>query len=109
MPDFTRQEQKVIIFLSLLILAGLGINFFKKLNSPFREFVRCDSRLYKIDLNQASEKELLSLQLFSPKLARQIIACRDSRKGFQTLEELKEIKGIGKKRFEKIKDMFFVE
>jgi len=109
MPDFTRQEQQVVIFLSILALVGLGISFFKKVNSPFREIISCDNRLYKIDLNQVTEGDLLSLQLFSPKLASQIIACRDSRGGFHTIEELREIKGIGKVRYEKIKDLFFIK
>ncbi len=109
MFDFTRQEQQVVIFLSFLALVGLGTNFLKKVNLPFREVIRSDNRLYKIDLNQVTESDLLSLQLFSPKLARQIIACRDNREGFNTIEELKEIKGIGKVRYEKIKDLFFIK
>ena len=109
MLGFTRQERQVVIFLSCAGLIGLGINFLQKVNSPLKEIISPDYRLFKIDLNQAQEGDLLTLRLISPKLAKKIIEYRDSRGQFISLEELKDIKGIGDYRYEKLKDLFFIK
>ncbi|TRZ95358.1 helix-hairpin-helix domain-containing protein [bacterium] len=109
MFELTRQERQVIIFLSLVALVGLGINFLEKVSPPIRALIRCDNHFYQIDLNQATETDLLSVQLISLQLARRIIAYRASHGQFSNLEQLKEIKGIGEARYEKIKDLFFIK
>jgi competence ComEA-like helix-hairpin-helix protein len=109
MFEFTRQERQVIIFLSLLALVGLGISFLEKVSPPARALIRCDSHLYQIDLNQATETDLLAVQLISPQLARRIIAYRTSNGQFRELEQLRQIKGVGESRYRKIKDLFFIK
>jgi competence protein ComEA len=39
-------------------------------------------------------------------MAREIIAYRERRKGFRSTEELKNVKGIGEKKFKSIKTFF---
>jgi len=109
MFNLTRQERQVIIFLSCAALIGLGVNYLKKISPPFKTFIRCDNHLYRINLNQATETDLLSVQLISLKLARSIIAYRNSQGQFSSLEQLKEVKGIRGSRYEKIKELFFIE
>jgi competence protein ComEA len=41
-------------------------------------------------------------------LAREIAAYRERRKGFRSVEELKNIKGIGEKKWQAFKDVFTV-
>lgn len=62
----------------------------------------------KMDLNRVSEKDLTFLPGIGPELASRIINYRDKKGGFKSIYELKNITGIGKVRFEKIKDKITV-
>ena len=57
---------------------------------------------FPISLNRASLEELIALPGIGEKKAQDIISYRESHNGFQTLEELKEVKGIGEASYEKI-------
>ncbi len=57
----------------------------------------------KISLNVATQEELETLPGIGESKAKIIIEYRE-KKPFETIDELKEIKGIGEKIFEKIKD-----
>ena len=61
-----------------------------------------------INLNLAQETDLVEIPGIGPSKAQSIIAYRDEKGGFKTVEDLKEIKGIGDKTFEKLKDYFTV-
>ena len=59
----------------------------------------------KININTADEETLSeNLTGIGPASAERIISYRNHYGGFQTIEELKNVKGIGDKIFEKIKD-----
>lgn len=57
----------------------------------------------KVSLNHTSQKELEALDGIGPKKAEQIIAYRNQHP-FTSVDQLKEISGIGEKRFDKLKD-----
>jgi competence protein ComEA len=57
----------------------------------------------KININTAGEKELQQLPKVGPAMAKRIIEYRNSVKSFKTVEELKNVKGIGDKTFEQMK------
>jgi competence ComEA-like helix-hairpin-helix protein len=52
-----------------------------------------------VDINNASEKELTMLPGVGPKIAKEIVAARP----FQSIDDLKKIKGIGDKTFATLK------
>ena len=52
-----------------------------------------------VDINNATEKELLTLPGVGAKTAKEIVAARP----FKTVDDLKNVKGIGDKTFEKLK------
>lgn len=57
----------------------------------------------KISINSATQKELQTLSGIGPSIASRIIEYRKNNT-FQTLEQIKEVKGIGDGLFNKIKD-----
>lgn len=62
----------------------------------------------RIDLNTASAEELETLKGIGPTKASAIIEYRERYGGFTCIEEITEVKGIGEKTFEKIKDRIYV-
>ncbi|MHA2611622.1 MAG: helix-hairpin-helix domain-containing protein [bacterium JZ-2024 1] len=59
----------------------------------------------KINLNTATLEELMELPGIGEKTARAILDYRQKVGKFRSIEELKNVKGIGDKKFEKIKDL----
>lgn len=56
-----------------------------------------------ISLSQATEAQLETLDGIGPALAGRIIQYRQQHGGFRSLDELKEVSGIGDKRFEALR------
>lgn len=65
-----------------------------KLHSPSEGVVR---------LNQATQEELERLPGVGPSTAQSILEYRKTSNGFKELDELKEVRGIGEKKFEKMR------
>ena len=61
-----------------------------------------------LDLNSATGQDLDALPGVGPKLAERIMEYRESVGVFHTLEELRAVKGIGKKTFERIRPLVTV-
>lgn len=59
----------------------------------------------KININKASKEELDTLPGIGESTAEKIINYRKEHKSFKSIEELKEVKGIGDAKFEEIKDL----
>lgn len=59
----------------------------------------------KINLNRASKVELETLPGIGPSLADRIIKHREGEGPFRRVEELKNVSGIGEKRFLELKDL----
>lgn len=62
----------------------------------------------KININTASKEELITLNGIGDAFAQRIIDYRESKK-FTKIEEIKNVKGVGEKTFEKIKDKITVD
>ena len=56
-----------------------------------------------VNVNQGSSEDLQRVKGIGPVLAERIIAYRDANGKFKTLDQLKEVKGLGTAKFEKIK------
>lgn len=63
----------------------------------------------RIDLNTADKAALMTLDGIGETLAARIIAYREARGGFQSVEELLQVEGIGEKRFAAIREHITVE
>lgn len=62
-----------------------------------------------VNLNSAGSSELQTLPGIGPAKAEAIIEYRESNGPYKSIEDLKEISGIGDKTFEKLKDLISVK
>ena len=123
LPSFTPQEIKALIFLLVVLIIGGGISLYKRDHPNFaRELILESTQkedksliqkepLYskkpeiedKININQATAKELELLPGIGPVLAKRILSLRENKGGFNKVEELLEVNGMGAKKMEEIK------
>ena len=109
MLDLIPQERKVILFLIGVALAGIGINFTLKINSRAEKLIALDTPEIRMDINRVSLEDLLRTKAMTEKLAKKLIDYRNEHGAFSTLEQIKEIKGIGECRYKKLEEFFFAE
>jgi competence protein ComEA len=62
-----------------------------------------------LDLNRVSLEDLCLIPGIGESLAQEIIAYRERRRGFRSTEELKNVKGIGEKKFQSFKRYFVIQ
>lgn len=58
-----------------------------------------------MDLNRADQESLVTLPGIGPRLAERIIALREQRGGFCSIDDLLDVNGIGPKKIKKIRDV----
>ncbi len=127
----TPTERNVILFLTLTLVVGAAIRFYQETVPPnrqidytsvdstfavFQKRVASDSTRQEesgpnriININVASKAELTSLPGIGDVLADRIIRQREEQGEFETISDLQKIKGISKKKFEKLKPLIAVQ
>ena len=68
-----------------------------------------NENIHKININQASEKELETLPGIGPVTATNIVQYREEYGDFQKIEDIQKVSRIGIKTFDKIKMMIAVD
>ncbi len=63
----------------------------------------------KLNINTATQSDFEKLPGIGPTIAKRIVEYRKEHGSFKTIEELKNVSGIGDKKFEAIKDLITVE
>lgn len=109
MFNLTRQEKLVLIFISAVFFVGIGLSFALKYAPGLRNVYYHFETLDKLDLNKATQEQLTYVSGIGPSLAEVIIDHRNKYGPFKNLEELKQIKGIGEKKFQKIKQYLIIK
>jgi competence protein ComEA len=127
----TRSEQRVLLFLSATLIVGAGIRLYQQ-TSPterqfdyrsidssfavFREKLAADSVQKKeapsgqaVNINTATKEELVALPGIGPTLADRIISFRENEGEFGSVDDLRNVKGISKKKLEKLKPLVTVQ
>jgi competence protein ComEA len=127
----TPTERNVILFLTLTLVVGAAIRFYQDTVPPNRQFdysaldstfavfqkhVAADSiRQEKgksnrvVNINIAGKAELTSLPGIGAVLAERIIRQREEQGEFEAISDLQKIKGISKKKFEKLKPLVDIQ
>ena len=117
----TRQEKIILIFLSLSFVSGLGISAYKKTQKsselkvdPHKMAALQDADKFIaqqrfININSFEIDELTRLAGVGEKLAQRIAQYHRLHGPFKSKEELMQVKGIGEKKFEKIKDLIILK
>ncbi len=95
----------VIVVGVVLMIVGLRV----KLADNFKEqqvaIVKAEQKMMgKININQATVRELVDLPSIGDKMAQRIVDYRNSVGKFSSKEQLKEVSGIGDKIYGNIKD-----
>jgi comEA protein len=103
--SLNRELKYLLLFLSLsfsvyLFLSFIGVENFKYRLISERSNIEI---LFPLDLNNASYAELIQIPGIGPSYAQRIIEYRYNNKGFRSIEELMNIKGIGQKSLDKIR------
>jgi competence protein ComEA len=109
MLNLTRDERKVLVFLSVIFLLGLGVNFIVKSFIPGKSPAYFSDKIGRINLNTADRDLLMEIPGIGEKLSQRILEYRESRGGFGDIDELKGIKGISEAKFVKIRDYLILE
>ena len=68
-----------------------------------------EAKQSKININKATQEELDTLPGIGPSTAIKIIEYRKEKGNFKTIEEIKEVSGIGEAKYSKIKDLIIVK
>lgn len=86
----------------VLLLMGFTVSAAQAPDKPAKE--KAATKAAKnpdkpVDINNATEKELTTLPGVGPKIAKEIVAARP----FQSIDDIKKVKGIGDKTFSLMK------
>ena len=118
-----RRERAVLLLVISAFLVGIGISYYKRaelrhqaaLNpiavvqdasaGPLPDSAAAPT---SVDLNRATPHQLDGLPGIGPTLAGRIIEYRQRRGGFHSVSELRNVSGIGEKRYSAMKDLVTV-
>lgn len=111
MFDLKRAERSILIFLLAALIIGLCAAAYQRSHKTpdvrIGKFsIESDGAFprHKVDINNADQDELESLKGVGGAMAARIVEYRQSHGAFASIEEIKNVKGIGQVLFDKIKD-----
>ncbi len=126
----TATERTVILFLTVTFLLGAGIRLYQETFPSAKRFdYRASDSTYAalneaiekdqlprdsvssriVNINRASKEQLESLPGVGEVTAERILLYRDEIGNFKNIDDLKNVKGITKKRFKQIKPFITVQ
>ena len=104
MFELSRKEKNALVLISLFLFIGFCIGYiFRPQKKNIPEKVVKNFETFKIDINKATEEELVNLSGIGPALAQRIISYREKHGNFTNMEDIRQVKGIGAIKYEKIK------
>lgn len=95
-----------ILVLSLTIYLSRKVEVNKYL---IKKISSNQSYTLRVNINSANEQELNNLPGIGPKLAKRIIEYRFTHGSFESLDEIRAVKGLGAKKFSQIENYLTVQ
>jgi comEA protein len=116
MFDLEKREKIIVLVITTLLILGLTVRYYQK-QSVFVDLVEnsftSDSGSSeipeKININEADEAALIKLEGIGPSLAKRIVDYRTENGRFDSVENLKKVKGIGEKLLNRVRGGASVE
>jgi len=132
---FTDQEKTIIRFLAGILLLGSAVTVYRHYRGDQLPEPTVDLDLLEektalaqeklaetrpaekeqiqfskfININKSNKAELMSVPGIGPVMAERILRFRSDFGPFSSIEDLKQVKGIGEKKFEKIKQYLTIK
>ena len=104
MFSFTKQERTVLSLLLLVVLSGTVLRYVFTKYPTLADTIRLieNGRMYpQVDINTASVEALIDIPYIGEYTANNIIRYREEHGPFSQLEEIKNVKGIKDKNYER--------
>jgi competence ComEA-like helix-hairpin-helix protein len=103
-----RAEQALLVFLALGLVAGVAwraVSYWRIGQEPLEVVAPSGGPSYRVNVNTAEWTELSLVPGLGPKLSQRIVERRDMLpdRRFQSLDDLRGVKGIGDKVLAKLK------
>jgi competence ComEA-like helix-hairpin-helix protein len=105
MSFFTKQERLVLAVILSVILGGTALQFLgKKYPGAFylQNLLKEGILTHRVDINTATEDELIAIPFVGPKTAERILDYRKQHGRFENIEVLKSMNIVHERNFEKI-------
>ncbi len=109
MFDLTPQERKVVLFIIWVWLCGMGLELCLKKMPAAAPVCVLDRDFGRIGLNSADSRMLEQLPGVGEKLAARIIQLRARLRRFACVEELRQVRGLHQRTFDRIKDLVYAD
>ena len=106
MFSLTQQERLVLFFLALIIFCGSLLHYLFKKSPAIKNvfsLIENEALYKKLDINAASAEQIEALPYIGKITAERIVAYRHQRGRFQTLDQLKEVQGVGEVSYQRIR------
>jgi len=102
MPALNKREVIVFSIFTAILVSLILINIYRKAKMRDRYELLVEQGITAISLNRAEVHELEDLPGIGSVLARRILDHREQVGGFDSLGQLRDVKGIGDRLYQKI-------
>ena len=120
MLNLERTEKLILAILVFTLFVGLALLAYQRsrplsvveigaFDSDYRQAGTAGEELPKININKADAEELMALKGIGKTIAERIVEYRSLKGPFVSIDDIKNVKGIGKAMLDKIKDRISVE
>jgi competence ComEA-like helix-hairpin-helix protein len=103
---FTKQERVVLFCLGVIFLSGSSIQYAFKKYPALKDRIHLnahDTIASRVDINTASLEELVEVPYIGDYTAANILQYRQQYGPFQSVEQIKNVKGIKDKNYQKFR------
>ncbi|MFH1478671.1 MAG: helix-hairpin-helix domain-containing protein [Candidatus Omnitrophota bacterium] len=107
---FSRSDRQTIVSVLLIGVFIISLSYYKKIDhQPDNITLDIKEGIGLVNINTAAYPELERLPGIGPALARAIVLYRQDRGAFKDKEDIKDVNGIGRKKFDKIKELITID